>query len=119
MQVTDASAPTHETASASFPITVVLPPFPGERSANWAGYTWASTSLVTGVSGTWTVPTLDCAATPNATMASWVGTGGAGGSSGDLLQTGVQSDCANGTQQDVGWWQEQPESVGACRTATV
>lgn len=112
VQVTDSSAPTHEVAYATLSITVDLPSFPGLQSANWSGYIWPSTSLVTGVAGNWTVPTLDCTTTPNAGMSSWVGTGGAGGSSGDLLQTGIDSDCVNGVQQDIGWWQEQPEQVG-------
>lgn len=109
VQVTDSSAPTHATASTSLSITVALPPFPGLRSTNWSGYIWPSASVVTGVGATWTVPTLDCSATPNAGMGSWIGTGGAGGSSGDLLQTGIASTCVNGLQNDVGWWEEYPE----------
>jgi hypothetical protein len=65
---------------------------------------------VTEVSGGFTVPTLNCNATPKAGESTWVGIGGAGGSSGDLLQTGVRSDCLGGVQYDqVGWWEEFPE----------
>jgi hypothetical protein len=65
---------------------------------------------VTEVSGTFTVPTLNCTPTPNAGESTWVGIGGAGGTSGDLLQTGVRSDCIGGVQYDeVGWWEEFPE----------
>jgi hypothetical protein len=64
------------------------------------------------VSGRFTVPTLNCKHTPNAGQSEWVGIGGAQGSSGDLLQTGVRSDCIGGAQADhVGWWEEFPENA--------
>ena len=105
----DGGQPTHETASATLSIAVVPPAFPGMLSTSWAGYLWPSSSLVTKVGATWTVPTLDSSATPNAGMSWWIGTGGAGSSSGDLLQTGVSSFCLNGVQHDLGWWEEFPE----------
>lgn len=81
------------------------------QSLNWSGYVVPSSSaLITDASGQWTVPTLDCANTPNAGEFTWVGTGGAGSSSGDLLQTGVGDDCVDGVQQDFGWWEEVPNS---------
>jgi Peptidase A4 family len=65
---------------------------------------------MTAVSGQFTVPTLNCSRTPNAGESEWVGIGGNGGSSGDLLQTGVVSDCRGGVQYDnVGWWEEYPQ----------
>ncbi len=79
-------------------------------SANWSGYVVPSSSVVTSVSGRFTVPTLNCSHTPNAGESTWVGTGGAGGTTGDLLQTGVRSDCVGGTQHDdPAWWEEAPE----------
>jgi hypothetical protein len=69
----------------------------------------AYTGLITTVSGRWTVPTLNCVDTPNSGVSIWVGTGGVGNSSGDLLQTGIFDNCVNGVQQDIGWWQEWPE----------
>jgi len=70
------------TASATFyaqwtvvPVTV---PFTGSTSPNWSGYVLPSTSnsaVFTYVSGEWTVPTLNCADTPNSNSATWVGTG--------------------------------------------
>jgi Peptidase A4 family len=84
------------------------PPF--DTSSNWSGYVVPSSSPVTSVSGQFTVPTLNCSRTPNAGVSAWVGTGGNGGSSGDLLQTGVESDCVDGVQSNnAGWWEEAPE----------
>jgi hypothetical protein len=81
-----------------------------QPSSNWSGYIAPSSSVITEVSGRFTVPTLNCGPTPNAGESTWVGTGGAGGSSGELLQTGVQSDCEAGVQRDnPAWWEEFPE----------
>ncbi len=111
-------APTTTTAPApSFTQTpnwsgyVVQPALPFQQSANWSGYVVPSSSaLITNVSGEWTVPTLNCIDTPNPGVSTWVGTGGAGDSSGDLLQTGVREYCSLGFQQDYGWWEEAPGS---------
>ena len=100
--------------SAAGHVTVVrrtlvrrAPPF--LVSANWAGYLVRSTSPVTAVSGDFTVPRLDCRGTNNSGESMWVGIGGAGGSTGDLLQTGVRSNCILGTQEvNPGWWAEFP-----------
>ncbi len=106
-QVTDSSTPSAETASTTLSISVAAAPI--SRSANWSGYVVpSSASLVTEVSGEWTVPTLDCAATPNGIAGIWVGIGG--DSSGVLLQTGVFPTCVDGEQQNVGWWEEYPSS---------
>jgi hypothetical protein len=83
------------------------PPFGVSR--NWSGYVVPSTSPVTAVSGSFTVPTLNCTHTTNAGESTWVGIGGAGGSTGSLLQTGVRSDCIGGAQDNnPGWWEEVP-----------
>jgi hypothetical protein len=89
-------------------LTLHKPPFP--VSSNWSGYIVPSATPVTSVSGDFTVPTLNCKKTPNAGEAAWVGTGGAGETSGDLLQTGVVSECIRGTQVvDPAWWEEFPQ----------
>lgn len=84
----------------------------GETSPNWAGYSIASPSAVTAVSGDWIVPKANCARTPYAGAATWVGIGGDrradGSSTGSLLQTGVTTDCSNGTQQTTAWWELYP-----------
>jgi hypothetical protein len=82
-------------------------------SPNWSGYVVpSSSSLVTGVSADWTVPTMNCADTPNGATSTWIGIGGfqwaTGGTSGALLQTGTEDDCVNGVQQDTAWWEIVP-----------
>ena len=82
-------------------------------SSNWSGYVVpSSSSLITDTKGDLVVPTLDCADTPNAQTWVWVGIGGeqwaTGGSSGSLLQTGINSTCADGLQQNTAWWEVVP-----------
>ncbi|MFL5941722.1 MAG: G1 family glutamic endopeptidase [Gaiellaceae bacterium] len=90
-------------------LVLQAPPF--AVSSNWAGYVVPSSSFVTEASGEFTVPTLNCGHTMDASESTWVGIGGGGGgSSGDLLQTGVDSDCVAGVQvENPGWWEEFPE----------
>jgi hypothetical protein len=83
------------------------------QSTNWSGYVLPASTEITAASGTFTVPTLNCTQTPNAAEAAWVGIGGAGSGTGDLLQTGVESDCSGGVQTDnPAWWEEFPEVSG-------
>jgi hypothetical protein len=90
-------------------LVIQRPPFAVSR--NWSGYVVPSSSPVTAVSGSFTVPRLNCSHTVNAGESTWVGIGGSGGSSGDLLQTGVRSDCIGGVQDNnPGWWEEFPEN---------
>jgi Peptidase A4 family len=89
-------------------LTLHKPPF--AVSSNWSGYVVPSLTPITSVSGDFTVPTLHCTKTRNAGETAWVGIGGAGGASGDLLQTGVVSECIGGVQvENPGWWEEYPE----------
>jgi hypothetical protein len=68
--------------------------------------------LVTEISGEWTVPTLNCSATPSSEVGIWVGIGGenwpTGGTSGELLQTGVDGACSGAGQQDFGFFEWYP-----------
>jgi len=94
--------------------------FTGTTTPNWSGYVLPSnTAIFTGAAGEWTVPTLNCADTPNANSSTWVGIGGygwsTGGSSGVLLQTGTEDDCVNGVQEDSGWWEEYPSDPNYSR----
>lgn len=85
------------------------------HSDNWSGYIVpASRMPIFSVSGQWNVPTLNCGDTPNAGASTWVGIGGegwaTGGTSGSLLQTGIDTNCVNGAQQDDGWWELWPSN---------
>jgi hypothetical protein len=106
--------------TATGTLVEVAPVF-GE-SLNWAGYVLGSLPGLTAVAGEWTVPTLACATTPDAGVSSWVGLGGftpAGGvSSGGLLQTGTEEECAHGGQQNSGWWELTPSSLTASKNFT-
>lgn len=80
-------------------------PPPGPvQSENWSGYVGVAGGPVTGVGGTFTVPTLNCTDTPNGLEANWDGIGGAQPGEA-LIQTGVLSQCSNGAQTDVPWWE--------------
>jgi hypothetical protein len=91
---------------ASRPFTLHAPQF--EVSSNWAGYAISPSTPITAVSGQFTVPKLKC--NVSGTEAMWVGIGGDGAGTGDLLQTGVESTCSGGVQVvDPAWWEEFPE----------
>jgi Peptidase A4 family len=84
------------------------PPF--GISSNWAGYAINRGTPITEASGQFTIPTLNCSVTRNASETTWVGIGGDGTGTGDLLQTGVDSTCSGGTQiENPSWWEEFPE----------
>jgi hypothetical protein len=116
VQVTDAAGAT-ATADITLPVSSSPPRDggQGQLSSNWSGYVVPSTAGVfTEVGGTWTVPSLDCAESPNAAMSIWVGIGGwawsNGTSSGDLLQTGIEDQCINGVQVDDGFTEKVPSN---------
>jgi len=107
----DQSATVTQTLVESAPASTT-PQF-DNPSPNWSGYVVPSSSaLVTDVSGDWTVPILNCSDTPTGDSSAWVGIGGqqwnSTSSSGVLLQTGTESDCVNGVQENDGWWEEYP-----------
>lgn len=99
---------------------IVATAFTGQVSSNWSGYVLPTTSLDTLASGEWTVPTLNCADTPNGSSSTWLGIGGVtwsnGSSSGTLLQTGVEDDCVNGAQVDSGWFEIYPSTPNYAET---
>jgi uncharacterized repeat protein (TIGR02543 family) len=107
------------TLYAQWTETSITVPLGGENS-NWSGYILPTTSLDTLARGEWTVPTLNCADTPNGDSSTWVGTGGDtwsnGTSSGALLQTGVEDNCENGVQVDSGWFELLPSTPNYAET---
>jgi hypothetical protein len=94
-------------AGVTSPPSTAPPPTPPpstgpNQTTNWAGYVGVAGGPVTGVVGTFTVPTLNCTDTPNGTESTWDGIGGV---SAPLIQTGVRSSCVSGVQSNVPWWE--------------
>jgi hypothetical protein len=76
----------------------------GWNSSNWSGYA-LSGSGYTSITGSWTVQAV--AASSKATYSSqWIGIDGFNNSS--LIQTGTESDFANGTAHYDAWWEILP-----------
>jgi hypothetical protein len=71
---------------------------------NWGGYA-AQGSGFTSVSATWVEPSATCSST-NDLYAPWVGLDGYGSST--VEQTGVQTDCSNGSPVDSMWYEMYP-----------
>lgn len=96
------------TTTPVMPPPVPSPSTPGKQSSNWSGYALESApGGTTDVQGTWTVPTLECAATPDSQVSDWVGVDGL--TNGDLFQTGTRSMCAGGVQSNVAWVEQLPD----------
>lgn len=96
------------------PTTTTPSALPGNRSSNWSGYYLPSAAgSTTDVQATWTVPALNCSATPNGDVAEWIGVDGA--TSSDLFQTGTETSCSNGTQTNEAWVEELPATAQMLR----
>lgn len=98
--------------------TSITTPFTGQASSNWSGYVLPTSTPLTGASGQFTVPTLNCTTTPDGVTGTWVGIGGVGGNSGALLQTGVIENCVDGVQQNSGFWEIVPATPNQSETYT-
>ncbi len=73
------------------------------QASNWSGY--AETGSFTGVTGTWTVPSVS--ASSGATYSSaWIGVDGFNDSS--LIQTGTEEDYYSGATHYDAWWEILP-----------
>lgn len=79
-------------------------------SSNWAGYvaqpSAAAAVPFTGVSGTWTVPSVTCVRGRASYSAVWVGLGGYREAAGSLEQVGVDADCSRGARASYASWYE-------------
>ncbi|MCL4436228.1 MAG: G1 family endopeptidase [Thaumarchaeota archaeon] len=82
-------------------------------SSNWSGYA-VETNLaspqmgsVSDVKGSWTVPAVDCSATPSAYSSFWVGIDGYASST--VEQTGTDSDCSSGVPKYYAWYEMYPK----------
>ena len=110
------AAPSSAPTITNFPRQALAPSF-GVRNtwaaSNWSGY--AETGTYTGVTGTWTIPTV--AVSTSATYSSaWVGVDGFNDS--NLIQTGTEEDYYSGAAHYNAWWEILPASETACRART-
>jgi hypothetical protein len=81
--------------------------FPGWASSNWSGYAITSPAPFTGITGTWTVPSVS--ATSSSTYsAAWAGIDGFNNNS--LIQTGTEQDYYSGSAHYSAWWTTSAQS---------
>ena len=77
-------------------------------STNWSGYAvTGANGSATDVKGSWVVPSVNCAMTPNADSDYWVGIDGY--SSNTVEQIGTDSDCQNGSPTYYAWYEFYPK----------
>ncbi|MCX4746369.1 G1 family endopeptidase [Kitasatospora sp. NBC_01287] len=74
--------------------------------SNWGGYV-AQGSGLKSISGSWTMPTVQCNTT-NDLFAPWIGIDGYGSQT--VEQTGVQADCSSGRAVYSAWYEMYPAS---------
>jgi hypothetical protein len=85
-------------------------------SYNWGGYAVTGTDF-TSAKGSWTVPTVDCAKSPNAWVSFWVGIDG--WTSDTVEQTGTSTWCNKTTATYFAWYEFYPAgSVEISMTVT-
>jgi hypothetical protein len=81
-------------------------------SSNWAGYAVRRTGVAfRHVSGTWTVPAVDCSTGARGYSANWLGLGGYSSSSQALEQLGTESDCSSGKATYSAWFEVVPDAA--------
>lgn len=85
-------------------------------SNNWGGYAVTGTDF-TDAKGSWTVPTVDCATSPNAAVAYWVGIDGYSDST--VEQTGVDVVCEHKTAVYYAWYAFYPNPAEVISSITV
>jgi hypothetical protein len=85
-------------------------------SYNWGGYAVTGTDF-TDVKGSWVVPSTNCAASPNAWLAQWVGIDGA--NSGTVEQTGIAVWCDETTPVYYAWVEFFPNPTQVIERITV
>jgi len=78
-------------------------------SSNWAGYIASGAGQTfTDVEGTWTQPSVTCAARATTYSSFWVGLGGSTRTANGLEQIGTEADCRNGTPSYSAWYELIP-----------
>ncbi|WP_051450133.1 G1 family glutamic endopeptidase [Actinospica robiniae] len=94
-------------AAAATAAPASIPHFDHARHSDqiWGGYAVTGTKF-TSVSGTWTVPTLNCSSTPNSYVSPWIGIDG--WNSDTVEQIGFDQDCVNGVAGYYPWAEMYP-----------
>lgn len=77
-------------------------------STNWSGYAVAGTGATHAI-GSWTQPSVTCAAGENSWSSPWVGIDG--DTSNTVEQIGTDSDCQNGKAVYYAWYEMYPKSL--------
>jgi hypothetical protein len=107
--VVNAGAPAPIRASGHHHAPMIIHERHGQKvnSTNWSGYAVeGANGSVTGVKGSWTVPSVICPATGNTYSSFWVGIDGF--NSNTVEQIGTDSDCENGTAVYYVWYEFYP-----------
>lgn len=87
-------------------------------STNWSGYADTGSSVtVNSVSGSWTVPTLNCPSSGTTYVAIWVGIDGY--SSSTVEQTGILGECSSGVATYSAWYEFYPNPMVTISRLTV
>jgi hypothetical protein len=76
-------------------------------STNWAGYVILGSGPYGTISAKWTQPAVECAATPTAYSAFWVGLDGDGSKT--VEQTGTEANCSGGGAAYGAWYEMYPK----------
>jgi hypothetical protein len=83
-------------------LTVTPAPVTPEESSNWSGYADTGATF-TSVSGTWTVPSVNCSGGATTYSAQWVGIDG--DTSSTVEQDGTSADCSGATASYNAWYE--------------
>ena len=94
-------------AAAAAAAPASFPHFDHARHADqiWGGYADTGAKF-TSVSGSWTVPSLNCSSTPNSFVSPWIGIDG--WNSDTVEQIGFDQDCQNGVAGYFPWVEMYP-----------
>lgn len=98
------ASPTGASAAGFGPLARLTAPQIRAHDSVWGGYV-AQGSGFTGISGSWTMPQVQCGS-GNDLFAPWVGIDGYGSQT--VEQTGVQVDCSSGSPVLSGWYEMYP-----------
>lgn len=89
-------------SATTTPAMLTVTTAPNASSSNWSGYADYGTTF-TGVSGSWTVPTLTCSGNATTYSSHWIGIDGA--ASGTVEQDGTEADCVGATPVYDAWYE--------------